>query len=135
MITRCFCLLMLIAGFNIAPVLSGIEDVYSEISLAIKSGNAKEISKFFSTNVELTIIDNEDLYSKAQAEQILKDFFEKYKPKDYKLVHQGSSNEGSKYAIGNYVAENGMVFRTYFYIKLSEKTYFIQELRIEKEEE
>lgn len=109
------------------------QDIYNEIALAIQSGNSKEVSKFFQKNVELTIIDKEDMYSSAQAEVILKDFFAKNPPVSFKLIHQGQSNEGSKYGIGNYVTKTSKQFRTYFYIKQVSGKFFIHELRFEEE--
>ncbi|MBL4654345.1 MAG: DUF4783 domain-containing protein [Bacteroidia bacterium] len=127
-------LIVLLTFLSFSNTKANVDDIYAEIASAIKSGSSIEVAKYFSANVELTILDNEDLYSKAQAQLILKDFFEKYPPKAYKLIHQGSSTEGSKYAIGNYTTTN-REFRTYFYIKQSGDKYFIQELRFEDEEE
>ena len=42
---------------------------------ALRSGNATELSGYFDDNVELTMPDKADSYSKAQAVLILKDFF------------------------------------------------------------
>ncbi len=108
-------------------------DIFDNISSIIRSGDAKQISKYLGNNVDLTILNTEEVYSKAQAEQILKDFFTKNTPKSFTIIHQGLSKEKSKYAIGNYVAGNGGVFRTYIYIKSVGGADQIQELRFEKE--
>jgi hypothetical protein len=52
-------------------------DIFDDIALALKTGNSKELAKYFRPRVELKVGSNEDIYSKAQAEMILKDFFEK----------------------------------------------------------
>ena len=103
-------------------------DIFDNISSEIRSGDAKQISKYFGNNVDLTILNTEEVYSKAQAEQVLKDFFTKNTPKSFTIIHQGLSKESSKYAIGNYVAGNGTVYRTYIYIKTVAGADQIQEL-------
>ena len=111
-------------------------DVVDDIAIAIRSGNAKELSKYFNTNIDLNIPGNEGVYSKAQAELILKDFFSKHPLKSFSIVHQGSSKDGARYAIGNLVTEKG-TFRTYFYMKKKSDRYYIHEfsLNIEDEDE
>ncbi len=108
-------------------------DVYDEISLSIRSGDAKQLSSFFGPTIDLTIINKEDVYSKAQAEQVIKDFFSKNTPKSFTIIHKGASPEGTQYAIGSLVATNGKTFRTSFYIKSSNGKNILQELRFESE--
>jgi hypothetical protein len=50
-------------------------DITEEIAAAIKSGNSKAIAAYFTDNVDLKVLAQEDVYSKAQAELIVKDFF------------------------------------------------------------
>ena len=108
-------------------------DIFENISSSIRTGDAKQLSRFFNASVDLTILNKEEVYSKAQAEQIVKDFFGKNTPKSFTIIHNGLSKEGSKYAIGNLVTIQGVNYRTYLYIKQSGGTEFIQELRFEKE--
>ena len=103
-----------------------------QIVIAIKAGNAEELAKFFDNRIEITILDEEAIYSKAQAELVIKDFFTKYPPKSFQLVHNGTSSKGSEYAIGNLITTK-QKFRTYFYIKKVGQTYYIEQLRFEKE--
>ena len=90
-------------------------NIPSGISLAIKSGNASELSKFMNPTVEIMLLDKEDFYKKNVAETILRDFFAEYQTKDFIIRHQGSRND-AKYAIGNLTTEKGN-FRVYFLIK------------------
>lgn len=98
---------------------------------AIKSGNSAAISKYFNANVELSILDNEDVYSKSQAQIILKDFFAKHKVSSFKVLHQGGKN-GSNYLIGNLVTSSG-TFRVYYLLKNVGNKQLIQQFRIEDE--
>lgn len=107
-------------------------DPYEDIANAIRSGDAKSVSRFFSSSVDLTLISQEDVYSKAQAEQILKDFFNKNTPRSFSIIHRGESKDGSKYAIGNLTTSNGN-YRVYYYFKVAGGNVNIQELRFMKE--
>ena len=120
--------LLLAAGSLFASV-----DIYSEISDAIRSGDARAVAKYFSSTVDLTILRQEEVYSKAQAEQVLRDFFSKNTPRSFALIHKGVSKEGAKYAIGNLVTTQGAEYRTYFFVKQTAAGEVIQELRFEKQ--
>ena len=112
------------------------QDNTNAIATAIRSGNAKEISKFLSDDVDMKIIDKEDVYSKAQAELILKDFFTKHPVKAFALAHKSSPNtkNGSQYVIGTLETSNGK-YRTYFLLKGSGAQQQIQQFRIEADNE
>ena len=116
-----------------ASSLFATSDIYNEISDAIRSGDARAVARFFSSTVDLTILQQEEVYSKAQAEQVLRDFFSKNTPKSFSLIHKGVSKEGAKYAIGNLVTSNGTQYRTYFFVKQTTSGEVIQELRFEKQ--
>ena len=108
-------------------------DIYDEVSAAIRSGNSKDIARFFNANVDLAILTQEDVYSKVQAELILKDFFVKNSPKTFTIIHRGTSKEGAMYSIGTLTTAQGLSFRVYFFIKQTNEKYYLQELRFEKE--
>ena len=107
-------------------------DIITDIASAIRTGNAREIAKFFNTNVDLNILTDEEVYSKTQAEQVLQDFLSKNAPRSFIIVHQGVK-VGAKYAIGTYVSNLGVTYRVYFFVKQSGVSEVIQDLRFEKE--
>ncbi len=107
-------------------------DIIDGIATAIRSGNPKNISKYFIENIDLKVIEQEDVYSKQQAEMILKDFFSKHPVKSYTVAHKSEPKGGSQYVIGTLETENGK-FRVYFLIKTSGSTTLIQQFRIETE--
>jgi len=89
---------------------------------AISIGNSQQLAKFFNKNIELLIEEKEEVYSKAQAELILKDFFNKHQPDTFRIESQGYS-DGMNYIIGNLFTSNGK-YRVYFtYYKNSNKHY------------
>jgi Domain of unknown function (DUF4783) len=109
-------------------------DFADEITVAINSGNPKNISKYFIENIDLKVIDKEGVYSKQQAEMILKDFFAKHIVKTYTVVHKSTPKNGSHYIIGTLVTSKG-TFRVYCLNKTEGAKTVIQQFRIETENE
>jgi len=105
---------------------------FDHIASAIRSGNASALAAVFQGNVEITIKDSGNSYSKSQAEQVLKNFFATHTPKSFAIAHQGTSPEGSKYFIGNLSTSTG-TYRTYVYAKATGGALVIQEIRFEEE--
>ena len=114
--------------------LAFMSDIIDGISTAIRSGNPKNISKYFIENIDLKVIAQEDVYSRQQAEMILKDFFTKHPVKSYTVAHKSEPKAGSQYVIGTLETENGK-FRIYFLIKTTGSETLIQQFRIETENE
>lgn len=112
--------------------LVGTGQVPEQIIVSLKSGNSKNLSEFFNQNVELVVPESDNVYSKAQAQQIVGNFFSVYTPVGFNIIHQGGK-EGAKYVIGNLSTKNG-IFRVYFLLKQSEGKDYIHQLRIEKQE-
>jgi hypothetical protein len=105
---------------------------FENISNAIKSGNASALAANFQGNVEITIREGSNSYSKNQAEMVLKNFFATHQPKAFAIVHQGTSPEGSKYFIGTLTTSTGN-YRTYVYAKTAGAAMVIQEIRFEEQ--
>jgi len=76
-----------------------LEDIKSGIVEGFKTGNAKLIASYFSANLDINLLGKENLYSKSQAEQVLKTFFNDNKPTGFSLLHEGKSNK-TKYFVG-----------------------------------
>lgn len=121
--------------FIMQPPVESVLDVADDVAAAIKTGNASNVSKFFSANVDLKILDKEDVYSKAQAELILKDFFTKNAIKSFTVIHKGTSKNGDQFAIGSYETSAGKKFRSYCLFKKEGAILTIQQLRFEDENE
>ncbi len=128
-----------ILGFAVVLLLSlgtlqaQPEKVPEGIVLSFKAGNAAELSKFFHDNVELIILEKEDVYSRSQAEQIIRKFFSEHKPQNFKIIHNGGM-DNSRYAICS-LETPGKTYRVYFLMKKQDGSPFIHQLRIEEETE
>ena len=114
---------------TIVSTRAAAPEIFDEISAAIKSGDVKALSKNFNSSIDLTIGSSENTYSKAQAEQVLRDFFVSNKPSSFTLIHQGLSKEGAKYAIGTLTTAQGKNYRVYLYVKQVGNSYLVNELR------
>ncbi|MCX6350288.1 MAG: DUF4783 domain-containing protein [Bacteroidetes bacterium] len=121
---------LLIIAFSMMAIIAKA-DIFDDIVLALKNGDAKELAKYFDTSIELKTLDKSNVYSRKQAELVLKDFFEKYKVKGFTMMHKGSSSKGALYAIGNLETAQG-TYRTNLYIKDIGGKPTIQELTIEQ---
>ena len=82
--------------------------VMDGVKSAMKAGSSKDLSRNFSSVVELTLNGKEATsYSNTQAEFVMKNFFSKNAPVDFTYSHQGSSDKGQQYAIGTYSSKAG----------------------------
>lgn len=123
-----------IMGLSVVFVLffaiSSFAQIPGQIISGLKNGDAHSIASQFNENIVLVILEREQICSQAQSEQILKDFFSKNKPTDFKLTHQGG--EESSYAIGRMQTSSGN-FRVYFLLKNKNGKSQIIQLRIDKD--
>ena len=108
-------------------------EIPEEIIESLNKGNSRILARHFNNTIELVVLDNEDIYSKSQAEIILRDFFSANRPVKFELLHQGGP-ESSRFAIGNLETKNGN-FRIYFLLKLRNGVPLIHLFRIERVEE
>ncbi|MDA3781099.1 MAG: DUF4783 domain-containing protein [Bacteroidales bacterium] len=128
-------ILIIIISFTLINLgsFSISKEIPRDIAIAFKVGNAKELARFFNNNIELVILEKDGVYSKAQAEQIIDNFFTDHFPKTFKIIHQGGKDE-SQFAIGKLETFND-TFRVYLLLKTKNNKAFIHQLRIEKENE
>lgn len=123
---------LLIAGLSFTA-FSQNNQIPQEIIVSLGNGDSKVLSNYFNQNVELVVLDNDNVYSKAQAQQIVNNFFTNFRPvaeNAFTIIHDGGK-EGAKYVIGNLKTNNGN-FRVYFLLKQNSGKDYIHQLRIEK---
>ena len=122
--------ILFIAGFIIYSnqLMAQIPD---EILQRLKTGNSKMLSDYFNQNVEMVVLENDNVYSKAQAQQIVNKFFSSNPPENFSIIHQGGK-EGAQYVIGNLITSKG-TFRVYFLLKKNDGKVYIHQLRIEEQ--
>ena len=116
---------LLLVSFTIQ---GGIDDVIG----ALKAGNVSELSKYIEDNVEITLPDKSDNYSKAQAGLVLKDFFNNSGVKSFDLKHKGDGPSG-QFCVGTLVTKNGN-YRTNIFMKVKGSKQIMKEIRFQSVE-
>ncbi|MDA3909916.1 MAG: DUF4783 domain-containing protein [Bacteroidales bacterium] len=124
-------LVFLMVGFVLQTSAAPVFDIPVKIFKAIEIGDVENLSVHFSESIELIILDQEDIYSRQQANLILKDFFNKNRPTKFTVLHQGGT-EKAKYAIGKLVTSSG-TYRVHFLVKMKDGKPLIHQLRIQEE--
>ncbi len=105
----------------------------SDISRALSSGDVESLGRYFDSSVELSILEQEDVYDRNGAMAVVRDFFTKNPPRSFNQVHQGSSKgNDAEYCIGNLSTANG-TFLVYIYLQVTAGEHRIQELRFDEE--
>lgn len=128
-------IILVITFFSLAVLpakLHAGDDIIDKISAALKSADASKVSEYFYSTINLEVGEIDGSYSKKQAEMIVSDFFKKEPIKSFEIKHQGSSDDGSKYIIGNYktVAKE---YRVYILLKKQNDTFLIHHLQFEND--
>ena len=125
---------VLFSGLMFSVIVANSQ-IPNDIIVGFETGNVKILSAYFNQNVNLIILDNNNVYSKAQTQQIVGDFFSTFVPdpeKKFKIIHE-SGKEGAKSVIGTIETQKGEVFRIYFLLKQSDGKEYIHQLRFDKQ--
>lgn len=122
---------LILTSLLITVSLSMNAQDFSDITNSLKVGDVKNFSSYFDSNLELTILENEAIYSKEQIITILNEFFNENIPSAYTIVHKGNSGNGAFFQIGELTTSTN-TYRTYLYAKNINGKFLIQEFRIEE---
>jgi hypothetical protein len=103
----------------------GIDEVIS----ALRSGNASEIARFMDDNIEISLPEKSNSYSRSQGTVILKDFFSINGVKSFDVKHKGDGPNG-EYCVGTLYTRNGN-YRTNVFMKLKGGKQVVKEIRFQ----
>ena len=106
--------------------------VFSGIISAFQTGNANTLSSYFDNEVEISIMDDDNVYAKAQAKQVMTKFFASYKPASFAKQHEGTSPSGANYCIGILKTSKG-AFRVSIHAKSIGGKKVVQQVQIEED--
>ncbi|NBU72397.1 MAG: DUF4783 domain-containing protein, partial [Bacteroidetes bacterium] len=87
--------------------------------------------KLFNSTLDIALQDREQSCTRSQAEVMLRNFFAKHPPKDFKLIHKGSSGQGGEYLMGTLTTTAGTTFRTSIVIFEKNGQDLVHQLRFE----
>lgn len=118
----CAALLFTISSFK--PI-TGLDDVIN----SLRTGNATELAKYVDDNIEISLPDKSDSYSRAQAVMILQDFFTNNGVKGFTVLHQGD-NGGSQFCVGTLQTRSGN-YRTTVFMKTKNGKQLVKEIRFQ----
>ena len=105
----------------------------SAVSTALAKGDVASLSQFFDATVEIVTETVDGSYSKADASNLLKDFFSKSKASGFTISSSGAARDkGSHYCIGKLVA-GGKNYRINIFFKEVGGNFLIKEMRIEED--
>jgi len=114
---------LLIVSFTTQP--SNLDEVID----AFKDGKASELGKFMDDNIEISLPDKSNNYSKAQAVLILKDFFDNNEVKAFEVKHKGEQN-GGQFCVGTLQTKSGN-YRTTIFMKTKTGKDYIKTIRLQ----
>jgi hypothetical protein len=123
-------LLVLLLTLVITLGLQAQDVTRDKVVQAMRTGNATELAAQFIPNIDLTVKETSEVYSRSQAEQIIRKFFNDHPPVDLVIEHSGVSKFGDKYFIGILRTRNGY-FRVTFFLKKTGEVMQVKQLRIE----
>lgn len=106
-----------------------VQNDIDQVISALRSGNAPELAKYFDENVELTLPEKSDNYSKAQALLILKDFFNNNGVKTFEVKHKGEQS-GGQFCIGTLQTKAGN-YRTTVFMKTKSGKQVVKDIRFQ----
>lgn len=111
------------------PVAAGPIEKVAEL---MRQGNVAELTKLFAANVEITMKDDENLYSKTQAGLILDKFFSQNKPTSVKVLHKVNSSQNYVFGVIILNTQKGP-YRIAVTLKQTGNTSELIEMRVETE--
>ena len=105
------------------------EQSLSQIEQGLRKGEVALLLPYLHDPVEIAISGRAKMYSRTQAEYVLKDFFKSHPPKGFTFMHRGRS-ENVLYAIGTYHAQGGQ-WDVSIFGRVERGRYQIEQLRLE----
>ena len=119
--------------FTVYAQNNGSHSPMEDVVNSIKNDRVSDMVKYFDIFVPITINNNQQIYSRNQAQVVLQDFFDKNNSKDFMVMDNGSPDNNSKFLIGSFTEPAGIKYSVYILMKMKNGDYYLQELRFNKE--
>ncbi len=107
------------------------DPVFDKIAKRIKAGDADGLSLYFDASVELTVPGTDGVRASKQAQFVIKEFFTKYPPGRFAILHKGNSGS-THYATATYTSGE-TIFDTNIFVKSEAGKFVITQIRFEEE--
>ncbi len=118
-----------LAGMALILVSYRSFDNMDAVASAIRSGNVTQLSSFFDAQVDISLPEKSDTYSKSQAEMVIGDFFNTNVVQNFKITQQGESG-GTFFCAGLLQTRSGN-YRTTLFFKHKGDKHFLEEIRFQ----
>lgn len=112
-------------GQNIADSL-----FFEKIVVALQRADASEISEYVYNKVDITLPNQNGIFSKYQVKLLLEDFFQKNNPDTFLFTNQHKKTD-EIFIVGNYKTD-GKLYRVCLLTKTIDNKNYIYQIRIEK---
>jgi hypothetical protein len=126
-ITFCFSVIIF-SSSSVVPIEPA--GIVEDIAVAIRTGNSKDLSKYFGPTVEIILPGSDGAFSKAQAEMIMKAFFAKSAPVSFVVNQNRNSAGGAQFIIGTYKSKTEKL-NVYILLKSVSNQLMIQQMHFE----
>ena len=113
------------ANSSVKPI-SGLDEVIG----ALRSGNATELAKYVDDNIEISLPDKTETYSRSQALMILQDFFTSNGVKSFEIKHKGTNGGDSQFCIGTLQTKAG-AYRTTILMKTKNGRQLVKQIQFQ----
>lgn len=123
-------LLLFLVGLGVNQVAGQTaQEVLNQVGEGLIYGKADAIARHFDEHIEITLLGDRKVHSKAQAAYVLTQFFNDYKPASFAFKHRGETN-GTLYALGDLRCERG-TFEVNIFVRLGPGDRRVNEIRFE----
>ncbi len=123
--------IMIIVVIVFAAVVSSKANLPQGIANGFRSGDAQVVAKYLGATLEISIVGNRSMYSKTQATQVLREFFNANSPKNIVEKHNGGRGN-SQFSVFTFATGTDKYRATIFY-KGSGEQARISQITIEKD--
>ncbi|WP_235062821.1 DUF4783 domain-containing protein [Indibacter alkaliphilus] len=123
--------LILVCSISVTGLEYHNRESIDDIVSTFKYGSSRDLARFFDNGIDINISGIQGDYSKNQAEQVMRDFFKKFPPSDFTIVHKGNGTDLIINYIGNYKSDNSE-FRVFIKGKKNDENIRIYSLDIVK---
>lgn len=122
---------LVMLGFAAAPVPAQ-ETALNQVQEAFATGDADAVLADAADRVEIALLGQSKLYSRAQATYVMEDFFRRYPPEVF-TFHNDAQEDGNWFATGRYQYKHAeQPLHVYVRLRLKGEQWELLEVRVEQ---
>ena len=105
------------------------QNVTKSIENAVRNGQSKELANYFNDNIQLTIDNKNNIYSKKQAEKVIELFFSTHKP--VKFIISNQKKRGNSIVVFGTLETSVYKYRVFYRLRKSQGKLRISSINFE----